>query len=671
MAIEQKSSGGTAMAFIATALIAFVLGWVVGSKNIDPSGDSRSAAVGAASAPTEGGAAASGVDSTKLPIADSPIRGNANAPITVVDFSSLQCPFCSRGNDTLKQLLEKYPNDVRIVSKNFPLGFQEQSPAAAKAAMAAGEQGKYWEMKDHLFKNMQAFRGADMNTLTAGYAGELGLNVEKFKADMAKPDYDAKIKRDMDLGASLGVQGTPHYFVNGERVSGAQPLEAFEAIVKRQLGEAKSMLAAGVSRDALYKEMVDKNYKDEAKAPAQAPAAAAAVEVHMIPVRPTDAVKGSTDDYLVTVMEFSSFQCPFCTRGADTIRELVKKYPKNVRFVYKHFPLAFQAQSEPAARAAVAAGEQGKFWEMYDLIYENQRSLAQEGIFDDLAKRVGLNLDKFKKDMEAPATAERVKQNQADGSAAGVRGTPAFTINGIKLVGAKPAAEFIVEIDKQLEIAAKIKKDKNLKGDALYAAVVEHNKANAPAAPAAAAAAAPAPEPKVGPDDLKVGSSYSKGPANAPITIYEFSSFQCPFCARGAETLREVQKAYPGKIRIVYKNFPLAFQAQAEPAARASLAAGRQNKFWEMYDAIYEGQRSLTQEGIFEEWATKIGLNVAQFTKDMADPAIAEQVKAEQAEGSKIGVRGTPAFFINGERLVGAQPIDKFKEVIDAELAKK
>src|SRR5690606_5959848 len=104
--------------------------------------------------------------------------------------------------------------------------------------------------------------------------------------------------------------------------SGAQPLEAFETIVKRQLGEAKAMLAAGVSRDALYNEMVAKNFK-AAPAPDSAPSAAApATEVHMVPVRPTDAVKGDKDEYLVTVMEFSSFQCPFCARGAETIREL-------------------------------------------------------------------------------------------------------------------------------------------------------------------------------------------------------------------------------------------------------------------------------------------------------------------------------------------------------------
>jgi protein-disulfide isomerase len=121
----------------------------------------------------------------------------------------------------------------------------------------------------------------------------------------------------------------------------------------------------------------------------------------------------------------------------------------------------------------------------------------------------------------------------------------------------------------------------------------------------------------------------------------------------------------------VYKQFPLPFQAQSEPAARASLAAKEQGKFWEMYDLLYENQRNLAQDGLFERLAGQIGLNVEKFKADMDSPKIIEQVKAEHAEGSAVGVRGTPAFFINGNRLVGAQPIERFKEVIDAELAKK
>ncbi|MFU8803156.1 MAG: DsbA family protein [Bradymonadaceae bacterium] len=671
MAIEQQSSGGTAiLTTIAVALLAFGLGWFVGSSNVDPSEDSA-VATGAAVAPS--GDAVD--DSAKIPVGDSPIYGKADAPITVVDFSSLQCPFCARGATTIKELVEKYPNDVRVVFKHFPLAFQAQAKPASVAVEAAGRQGKFYEMKEKMFANMQEFRTADMTELSVKLAGELNLDIEQFKKDLADPAVTAKVDKDQKLGESLGVKGTPHFFVNGERVSGAQPLPKFEEIVKRQLDEAKELLAAGTSRSGLYAAMVDKNFAAEPAAPAAAERAPApAQEVHMVPVRDTDATKGGEKgDYLVTIHEYSSFQCPFCARGAETMRAIHKKYPEQVRVVFKHFPLSFQQHSEPAARAAVAAQEQGKFWEMYDLLYENQKALGQAGIFDKLAGELNLNMAKFKADFESPAVAERVKQNQADGSSAGIRGTPGFLINGIKVVGAQPQPAFEQHIEAQIKIAEGIKKEKGLKGDALYAAVVEHNKKAAPAPGAAAPtpAAPPAPAPKIGDDELSVGNSPTKGPANAPVTIYEFSSFQCPFCARGAETLREIVKQYPTQVRVVYKQFPLPFQANSEPAARASLAAKEQGKFWEMYDLLYENQRNLAQDGLFERLAGQLGLNVEKFKKDFDDPKIAAQVKAEHAAGSAVGVRGTPAFFINGTRLVGAQPIDKFKEIIDAELAKK
>ncbi|RAL20504.1 thioredoxin [Lujinxingia litoralis] len=659
---SQQSSGSTALVLIAVAIICVGLGFFIGKNNVSPN---------AGTAPTEAGSAApsglAGKDSTKIPVGDSYTYGPADAPVTIVEFTSMQCPFCGRAGGTLMELAEKYPNDVRLVFKNFPLSFQAQAKDGARVVMAAGRQGKFWEMKSKMFENLQRYRGSDMKELGAEFAAELGLDVEKFKADYDDPAIVATIEADQKLGESLGVRGTPHFFVNGEVVNGAQPLAKFEEVVKKQLGEVEELLAAGTSRDGIYAAMVDKNFK---KAPAPTPSepkAEPATEVHMVPVRDADYSKGaSADKALVTIMEFSSFQCPFCSRGSATIKELVAKYPNEVRVVFKHFPLGFQAQSEPAARASIAAGNQGKFWEMYDLLYENQRQLG-DAKFEELAQQIGLNMTKFKADYAAPETAEIVKQAQRDGQSAGIRGTPGFLVNGIKVVGAQPLAVFEDHVKKQIAIAKKIKADRNLSGDALYEAVVEHNKENVAAAPAAPARPA-APAPKIDTDALSVGNSHTFGPANAPVTIYEFSSFQCPFCARGAETLDRVKEEYGDKVRVVYKNFPLGFQAQSEPAARAALAAGKQGKFWEMYHLLYENQRSFRDEGIWERLAGELGLNMTKFKADFEDPAIAEQVKAEQKEGQSVGVSGTPAFFINGTRVVGAQPFEKFKELIDAEL---
>lgn len=390
------------------------------------------------------------LDSDIVPVGDSPILGNPDAPITIVDFSSLQCPFCARGNETLQLILEQYPDAVRIVSKSFPLEFQPQSRAAARAALAAGEQGKYWEMRALLFENMQLFSTIDMTQLVVDLATQLGLDVEQFRADLQKPELDASITQDLALGNALGVRGTPHYFINGVRISGAQPFQAFDAVINHLLTQSRTLVEAGMEPEALYAEMVAMYYQ-----PPEELAGPASRSPELRELEPGDLeigdsyVKGPADAP-ITIYEFSSFQCPFCKRGAATMRDVMAAYPGQVRVVYKSFPLPMQAQSEPASRAAHAAGRQGKFWEMYDLIYENQSSLKEEGIFEELAEQAGLDLTQFKKDLEDPAIRVQVAREQAEGERLQVRGTPTFYINGTPLVGAQPPGNFERIIDAKL-----------------------------------------------------------------------------------------------------------------------------------------------------------------------------------------------------------------------------
>jgi protein-disulfide isomerase len=523
-------------------------------------------------------------------------------------------------------------------------------------------------MHDILFKNQKEMKGANMKELTSGFAKQLGLDVAKFQAAFDNPKYDQVIKDDMALGAKLGVRGTPHFFVNGERVSGAQPIDKFETIVKAQLEEAKKMVAAGVAKDQIYAKMVSEKYKAEA-AQQQKPAEPASV-VNMVPVRPNDPMKGNTKDYLVTIVEFSDFQCPFCTRVNPTIDEIMKNYGDKVRIVFKQNALAFHKEAGPAAEASLAAHEQGKFWEMHDMLFANQKAFGgadMTALTTGYAQELGLNVNKFKAYLESGKGKAIIKEDMDLANKVGARGTPNFFVNGVQVVGAKPYPAFDAVIKEQLALAEKVQKEKGLKGDALYEAVVAENKKKAPAA-AAAPQAQPEPEAKVAMDKFKVGNSFTKGPKNAPVTIYEFSDFQCPYCTRANATLQEVYKQYEGKIQIVFKAFPLPFHQEAEPAHRAALAAGKQGKFWEMHDKFFGAQQRLKEPGIWDVYAKELGLNMDKFKKDFESDELKKQVQAEMQEGQAVGVRGTPAFFINGTRLVGAQPIDKFKEVIDAEL---
>lgn len=172
------------------------------------------------------------------------------------------------------------------------------------------------------------------------------------------------------------------------------------------------------------------------------------------------------------------------------------------------------------------------------------------------------------------------------------------------------------------------------------------------------------------PSVIPVGTSAVKGPANAKITIVEFSDFECPFCTRGMQTMDEVLKLYPNDVKLVFKHFPLEMHAQAKPASKAAIAAGKQGKFWEMHDALFANQRNLNDK-FYEEAAQKLGLNLAQFKKDFADPENDKIIADDMALGQKNGIQGTPGFFVNGVPVRGAYPVPYFKNLIDRLLASK
>lgn len=181
----------------------------------------------------------------------------------------------------------------------------------------------------------------------------------------------------------------------------------------------------------------------------QAPAGDEYTKIHNIPVGDSP-VKGKKDAQ-VTIVEFIDFQCPFCSRFHPVINEVLAAYPDKVNFVLKHFPLSFHAQARPAAKAAFAAGEQGKYWEMVELLLENNKDLSEEK-FADLAKQMGLNVEKFKKDLvekdekwEQIINGDMFLAQQVE-----FKGTPTYYINGRKTM-ARDLATYKKEIDAVLK----------------------------------------------------------------------------------------------------------------------------------------------------------------------------------------------------------------------------
>jgi protein-disulfide isomerase len=169
--------------------------------------------------------------------------------------------------------------------------------------------------------------------------------------------------------------------------------------------------------------------------------------------------------------------------------------------------------------------------------------------------------------------------------------------------------------------------------------------------------------------NVDLGTAPARGGKDAKVTIVEFSDFQCPFCARVEPTLGQISQTYGDKVRVVFKHLPLRIHPDAPAAHAAAESAHRQGKFWEMHDKIFANQRELKPEK-FREYAQQSGLDLAKYDKDVASPDVKKKIDSDSQEADKLGVSGTPAFFINGRYLSGAQPFEAFKKMIDEELAK-
>jgi protein-disulfide isomerase len=174
--------------------------------------------------------------------------------------------------------------------------------------------------------------------------------------------------------------------------------------------------------------------------------------------------------------------------------------------------------------------------------------------------------------------------------------------------------------------------------------------------------------------DKLVEGRPAKGPADAAVTIVEFSDYQCPYCARAHQTIKgQVLKEYGDKVKLVYKNFPLAFHKWAEPAGIAAECAFQQDKasFWTLYDYYFDNQQQMTPENIKDKSIEALAgskVDQAKFTACYDGKETLAQVKTDMTDGQSVGVTGTPAFFINGRRISGAQPFESFKAIIDDEL---
>jgi protein-disulfide isomerase len=594
-----------------------------------------------------------GGDLGPIPVTQAdPVRGDRNAPVTIVEFAEFQCPFCQRASATMDQIQREYgPTKVRIVWKHFPLSFHRHARRAAEIGAALHERGGddwFFRYHDLVF----ASRGDIDDEALLAAASRAGAAQGEVDRVLRRGTASAKVDADLELAQTLGVTGVPAFYINGTFIGGAQPIEKFRAVVDAELARASALRAQGTPPAKLYATLTTKGF-----VPPKPEAPAAPVEDRTSYRVPVDGspVRGKATA-LVTIVEFADYQCPFCYRVEPTLRDLRARYGDQIRIVWKDQPLPFHKRAPHAAELAREARAQrgdGAFWTVHDAL------LAQKGALEDddlsgVAKTAGIDVRAAMRAVERGKHEEGIENDTDLADDVGASGTPTFFVNGRKLVGAKPIESFVALIDEQL-VAARALVARGVAPAKVYDTLQQD-------------ASGGMPEKVVVPAPTRANPS--RGPANAKIVVQMWSDFECPFCKRVEPTIKDLEAAFPGQIRVVWRNLPLPFHKHASIAAEAAMEAYAQkgsSGFWRMHDLIMKG--GSIDRAALEQDASTLGLDMSRFRAALDQGTHRAQIEADMKIAEQAGIHGTPGFTINGYKVSGAESLAKFKKVVRLALA--
>lgn len=544
---------------------------------------------------------------------------NSGAPVTIVEFFDYQCPFCAKANPVLDAAIRSHPGKVRLVLKNVPLPMHADAKLAHQAALAAGEQGRFWEMHDLLFAHQKNLKPADL----IGYAQQLQLDVPKFQQRLDSGYFKKAVEDDLAAALAQGIDATPSYSINGKPlIAGVQSLERFNSLIDSALnpGRPEAPILARLSPKDL----------DLSHAPSLG--------------RP---------DAPVVIVEFSDLQCPFCAKIAPTLRELLKQYPDQIRWVFKNLPLEMHPDAPLAHMAAMAAARQGRFWEMHDLIFDGKRNLKKENLLAE-ARSLNLDMTRFIADLEGAEVRKQVEADLLEGKRLGIDGTPEFFVNGRALSGARPLEQFQLLINSELAILGK---------------------------PIPATAVRPAPRPAPSQSGASKSADARKmtdgkvveigvGSPDAPVTLVWFSDLQSKLSLNATLLVRRVIETHPGKVRLVFRNRPLETHPEAMLLHEAAMAANAQGKFWQMHDLIVANPQKATRHDLLG-YAQRLGLDTERFKKEVDSGAYRPQIESDIREAQSRSVLGSPVFFLNSTRIDGLRDEKFFDDLINGQLAAK
>lgn len=392
--------------------------------------------------------------------------GGEHPLVTIVVWSDYACGPCGRTWQVMKNLVEDYGDDVRVVFRAGTVPGFQHGERAAEAALAAGAQGKFWDMHWRLFEHPGDFS----RPVLRKHAEAIGLDVQQFLDDIDTGHYAGQRIRDRRQATGLGLGPLPAAFVNGLFVLGFKDEETWHALVDRELVSARKLVQDGTTRPEVYAEFMRtalvgsvtedsdeaKRLRAERKAEqdAQKPELINKPDAAQRYAVPSGAYGFGPKDAPVVVVEFVDYQCPYCLKAHEqTVPTLLANYPADVRVEIRHLPLEIHPAAAGAARAAIAAGLQGE--ERFTAIHAKLFELAEQGdlgfsTFVQEAGALGLDVERFKTDFQTREVADALQADLQLARELGVSGTPGFFVNGRYLQGARSPATFASLIDADL-----------------------------------------------------------------------------------------------------------------------------------------------------------------------------------------------------------------------------
>ena len=532
--------------------------------------------------------------------AQSAVTTPVAAPLSVVVFSDFACPYSAQLFFALEKYERQNPGKLHVTYKQSPLDIHPEAPLAHRAALAAARQGRFDAMAELLYANQKL---QDLPALTA-YAHQLHLDMGRFRKDMDSSGVAEQLAADLDESRAFGIDSTPTMYLGGKAVIGEQTDETLAAAIATASGLVALRTAApSVSETAVLEPAV---LADLVHAPS--------------------AERGNASAPL-TIVEFTDFQCPYCKAAVQPMEQFLAAHERDVRWVLRSFPLDFHPDSELANEAALAAGEQGKFWQMHDLLFAHQDALKLPSL-RIYAEELHLDMNAFDQALATRRLAGQIAADRALGTRVGVEGTPTFIIDGQSTSGAKSVAEL-----EQLLALHKVP------GNRPRVVVADAHEAG--------------PERRI------------SGVEGAALTLTWYTDVRSVQAAAQAELVRSLAAHYDGRIRVVFKTFPVEAHADGRLASAALIAAFSQGKFWPMYDAL-TAQKDLLDRASVLGIAARLSLDPTAFGNalDAASGSVQEDIDGAQ----KRGISGAPVIFLNTKRVDGLQREGFYTAIADGEL---